>query len=134
MTMQTITVELLDGQALPKLQQMERQNLLRLVSSNASEQNPAAHFEALFQQWKKETLFSSSGTEITEHPAYQGIIAMGPPVVPFILIKLREDPQHLFYALFKITGENPVQPKHVGMLTKMKEDWLEWGANKGYLS
>ncbi len=59
---------------------------------------------------------------------------MGQPIVPFILIKLREDPQHLFYALFKITGENPVQPKNVGKLTKMKEDWLDWGATKGFLS
>ncbi|MBK9017168.1 MAG: hypothetical protein IPM82_25645 [Saprospiraceae bacterium] len=69
--MQTITVELLDGQAMPKLQQMERQNLLRFVPSNPSELNPSARFEALFQLWKKETLFSSSGTEITNHPAYQ---------------------------------------------------------------
>ena len=130
--MQTITIELLDGKALPKLQQLEREKLLRLMPD--TEKQLAERFEALFQQWKKETLLSSSGFEITNHPAYQAIIDLGPSVVPFILIKLQEDPQHLFYALFKITGENPVNPKHIGMLTKMKEDWLEWGASKGYLS
>jgi hypothetical protein len=130
--MQTITIELLDGKALPKLQQLEREKLLRLMPDTGKQL--AERFEALFQQWKKETLLSSSGSEITNHPAYQAIIDLGPSVVPFILIKLQEDPQHLFYALFKITGENPVNPKHIGMLTKMKEDWLEWGASKGYLS
>ncbi len=132
--MQTVTVELLDGQALDKLQQMERQKLLRFVPMNPSDKQLASRFEVLFQQWKRETLLSSSGTEITNHPAYQGIIEMGPSVVPFILIKLKEDPQHLFYALFKITGENPVKPSHVGKLTKMKEDWLKWGASKGFIS
>jgi hypothetical protein len=132
--MQTITVELLDGQALPKLQQLERQKLLRLLPKGIVGKQLADRFEALFQQWKQETLFSSSGSEITNHPAYQSIIELGPSVVPFVLIKLQEDPQHLFYALFKITDENPVKPNHVGMLTKMKEDWLEWGATKGYLS
>lgn len=134
MTMQTITIELLDGQALPKLQQLERQKLLRFLPQGTGGRNLADRFEALFQEWKKETLLSSSGTEITNHPAYQGIIELGASVVPFILIKLQEDPQHLFYALFKITGENPVKPSHVGMLTKMKEDWLAWGASKGFLS
>ncbi|MBK8565570.1 MAG: hypothetical protein IPN76_20045 [Saprospiraceae bacterium] len=132
--MQTITVELLDGQALPMLKQLEREKLLRLLPQGNAVKQVADRFELLFQQWKQETLFSSSGSEITNHPAYQAIIELGPSVVPFILIKLQEDPQHLFYALFKITGENPVKPKHVGMLSKMKEDWLEWGATKGYLS
>jgi hypothetical protein len=129
--MQTLTVELLDGQAMPKLQQMERQKLLPLLPQGTAGKQVADRFEVLFQQWKQETLFSSSGSEITNHPAYQAIIELGPSVVPFILIKLQEDPQQLFYALFKITGENPVKPKHVGMLSKMKEDWLEWGAIQG---
>ena len=132
--MQTVTVELLDGQALPKLQQLERQKLLRLLPHDTGGKHVADRFELLFQQWKQETLLSSSGSEITNHPAYLAIIELGPSVVPFILIKLQEDPQHLFYALFKITGEYPVKPKHLGMLTKMKEDWLEWGAVQGYLS
>jgi len=130
--MQTITVDLLDGKALPKLQQLEREKLLHLMPDAGKQL--AERFEALFQQWRNETLLSSSGSEITNHPAYRVIIELGPSVVPFILIKLQEDPQHLFYALFKITGENPVKPKHIGMLTKMKEDWLEWGAIKGCLA
>jgi hypothetical protein len=90
-------------------------------------------FEVLFQRWKKETALLSSGTAIVGHPAYQEVIEMGDAVVPFILIKLQEDPQHLFYALYKITGENPVPKAHAGDLDSMTADWLDWGRQKGYL-
>jgi hypothetical protein len=96
--------------------------------------NLASHFENLFQKWKSETLLSSSGSEILEHPAYHHIIELGEAIVPFILIKLKEDPHHLFYALFKITGENPIQSNHVGNLSQMAGDWINWGLRKGYLN
>lgn len=99
-----------------------------------SEAPLSERFESLFQNWKSETALLSSGTAIVSHPAYQQIIEMGDAVVPFILIKLREDPQHLFYALFKITGENPVPKSHVGDFQKMTADWLDWGKQQGYLS
>jgi hypothetical protein len=83
-----------------------------------SNQSLGERFEQLFQQWKKETLMTSNGDEIIGHPAYRKIIALGKQVVPFILIKLQEDPQHLFHALFKITGENPIHPSHAGQLAK----------------
>ncbi len=132
--MQTITVQVLNDQAMPMLRQMERDKVVKLVHPLKSTQRLAKQFETLFQQWKKETLLLSDGYKITEHPAYRQIIALGEAVVPFILIKLREDPQHIFYALFKITGENPIKPEHVGKLSKMAEDWLNWGTEKGYTS
>ncbi len=94
----------------------------------------ANQFESLFQEWKAETALLSSGTAIVTHPAYQKIIQMGEAAVPFILIKLLEDPQHLFYALYKITGENPVLKQHAGNLTDMTADWMNWGKQKGYLN
>ncbi len=90
-------------------------------------------FEAMFRQWKSETALLSSGTAIVTHPAYQEIIQLGEEVLPFILIKLREDPSHLFYALYLITGENPVPKEHVGKLPLMTADWLAWGEKQGYL-
>ena len=94
----------------------------------------ADRFEAAYQQWKSETALLSSGTALVTHPAYLEIMEMGDAVVPFILIKLLEDPHHLFYALFKITGENPVPKKHAGNLPQMTADWLDWGKRQGYLS
>lgn len=96
--------------------------------------NLASRFANLFQNWKSETLLSSNGREIVEHPSYDRIIELGEQVVPFILIKLKEDPHHLFYALYKITGENPVQSNNIGDLNKMAADWIDWGIHKGYLS
>ena len=128
---------MLDDHALTVLRQLEQQNLLRLVlpkKKASKKQDLANRFEALFQQWKKETALFSSGSAITNHPAYQSIIEMGQFVVPFILIKLQEDPQHLFYALYKITGENPVPKAHAGYLDLMAKDWIEWGSQKGYVN
>ncbi|MCC6727212.1 MAG: hypothetical protein IT258_22095 [Saprospiraceae bacterium] len=126
--------------------------LLEKIKSQFSGSNPAAkveisvklldpeskattneRFEQFFSTWKTETALLSSGTAMVNHPAYQQIIGMGDAVIPFILIKLREDPQHLFYALFKITGENPVPAAHAGDLPKMTADWLAWGKSKGYI-
>ena len=35
-------------------------------------------------------------------------------------------------ALKKITGKNPVNPEHYGIITKMKEDWIAWAKNNNY--
>lgn len=100
----------------------------------APAESPGARFEKLFAQWKSEAGFQSDGVALTSHKAYKSIINMGEAAVPFILMKLETDPQHLFYALFKITGENPVPLKHAGDLEKMTADWLNWGQKKGFLS
>lgn len=91
-------------------------------------------FEELFQTWKSETALLSSASAIINHPAYQKIIKMGDTVLPFIFIKLQNDPQHIFYALYQITGENPVPLAHAGNFKKMTTDWLSWAAQKGYIN
>ncbi len=92
----------------------------------------STRFEALYAIWKKETLLSSDGDEITGHPAYRQMIALGRPAVPFMLTKLKEDPHFLFDALTAITGEDPVRDDHAGRLKKMAEDWLNWGRQQGF--
>lgn len=69
----------------------------------------------------------SSTTAITEHPAYQEIIRMGPPVVPLILGELASGTGHWFHALHLLTGENPVPPEDAGNMEKMRQEWLAWG-------
>ena len=91
-------------------------------------------FEKLFQKWKSETALLSSATAIIAHPAYRQIMDMGEVALPFMLIKLQQDPQHLFYALYQITGENPVPYEHAGDFEKMTTDWLNWGSKKGYIN
>jgi hypothetical protein len=96
-----------------------------------SEKDLADRFQALLKTWKHETAFSSSTTQRAMHPAYQGIIGLGPRVVPLMLDELKRDPCDLFWALKAITGEDPVPPEDRGRFDKMTDAWLRWGREKG---
>jgi hypothetical protein len=87
----------------------------------------AERFRELAEQWKEETSFLSSSTAIVNHPAYQAVIALGPPVVPFLLRELEAEPYHWFEALHAITGEDPVRPEDWGHIGAMAAAWLAWG-------
>ncbi len=122
------------------LDSAEVQSFIHFLEKNSTVQHSSKkvnirdQFEQLFQTWKSETALFSSASAIISHQAYQKIIKMGEQVLPFMLIKLQNDPQHLFYALFQITGENPVPLAHAGNLKEMTADWLNWGIQKGYIS
>ncbi|MBD2326242.1 hypothetical protein [Alkalinema sp. FACHB-956] len=91
-----------------------------------------AQFLELAEQWRQETGMFSVVSQIVIHPAYQRIIGMGQPVVPLLLRDLEQEPDHWFWALQAITGENPVKQEHRGNLQQMAIDWLEWGKAYGY--
>ena len=86
----------------------------------------------LVQQWRAETEFSSSLTEMAAHPAYQRIIGMGRLALPMIFRELAAEPGHWFWALKAITGCDPVPPSHRGNIELMAADWLTWGKSRGY--
>jgi len=83
-------------------------------------------FDELADIWETETRCLSSATQIVLHPAYQQIIGMGPAVLPLILRRLRDSPQHWFWALRAITGEDPIEPQDVGKVSAMTDAWLHW--------
>jgi hypothetical protein len=93
----------------------------------------ARRFERLAAEWKSATKVLSSITSKAMHPAYQQIIGMGPEVLPLILARLEEAPDHWFWALKAISGEDPVPPEGRGKIEEMRQAWLEWGRKKGYL-
>ena len=65
-------------------------------------------------------------------PAYQQIIGLGREALPLILRELEAGRvDHWFWALFAITGENPVTPAHEGRLDEMALDWLSWARRTG---
>lgn len=88
-------------------------------------------FQELSRQWKEATLVTSSITEMATHPAYQQIIGMGQDALPFILAELRCQPDHWFWALRAITGEDPVPDGDRGKLERIAQAWLEWGRRRG---
>ncbi|MCI1267914.1 MAG: hypothetical protein LKG19_15165 [Saprospiraceae bacterium] len=83
-------------------------------------------FELYSSLWKKETMFSSSSSEITNNAAYRSIIGLGTDIIPFIIHDLQQSENHWFYALEQLTGENPISNDHIGVIKLMKSDWLNW--------
>jgi hypothetical protein len=95
--------------------------------------SPKQRFDKLVEQWRDETEFCSSITDICAHEAYQQIIGLGDAALPLIFEELRRGPDHWFYALSAITGVEVVPKDHRGNLEAMRQDWLTWGREKGYL-
>jgi hypothetical protein len=93
-------------------------------------------FQKLVKEWNVECGTTSSPIEMATCPAYQKILAMGKPAVRFILRQLEsegDDPDHWFWALNKLTGEDPVAPEDRGNLRKMSAAWLQWGRNNRHV-
>jgi len=84
--------------------------------------------------WKKEVAYISSSTIRHKNEHYQAIIKLGEAVIPFILRELKKGPSDWFFALYKITGEDPVSKEDMGNFRKMSDHWLDWGRRRGYLS
>src|SRR6266540_3625363 len=81
-------------------------------------------FRRLAAVWLTETAYVSSTTDMVAHPAFQEIVAMGPPVVPLLLRELERGTGHWHRALGRITGVSPVPPEGRGNIAQVKEAWL----------
>jgi hypothetical protein len=92
--------------------------------------SPKAKFQKLAAQWREETALFSSSMEICTHPTYQQIIGMGPLALPFIFADLQVSPEHWFWALNAITGEDPITGSDRGDLQKMTDTWLRWAKQR----
>jgi hypothetical protein len=87
-------------------------------------------FNALADEWEKETSSTSSVTAITSHQKYREIIKLGWDIVPSLLIDLQENQRFWFTALYEITGIRPFDPSDAGNSKRMTEAWVKWGQNK----
>ncbi|WP_461255462.1 hypothetical protein [Treponema sp. R80B11-R83G3] len=85
-------------------------------------------FEELYTQWRAQTKFDSFIGNSTDSN-HEKIIQLGNDAVPFIINKLRTENAHLFIALNKITGKNPVKKENRGNVRKMAKDWIHWDDN-----
>ncbi len=100
--------------------------------SNEPDVETKSRFAGLVNQWKEGRGVTSSLTAMIVHPAYQQIIGMGEKVVPLLLTELKSEPDHWFWALKAITGQDPVPEESRGRLAEMAKAWLEWGRSQGY--
>jgi hypothetical protein len=104
-----------------------------MTSAVTPETTITAQFAVLASRWKAETELLSSTRAMTDHPAYQEIIALGPVVLPLLLRDLERESAHWFEALQAITGEDPVPREHWGDIKAMGADWLTWARKRGLL-
>jgi hypothetical protein len=88
-------------------------------------------FLELAGQWRRETINVSSVHQLVLHPAYQRIVALGRPVLPSLLVQLRDQPDQWFYALTAITGEDPTQGAE--SFDEAVAAWLAWGRERQLL-
>ena len=92
----------------------------------------ARAFHELAERWRADTEALSSVQQTVTNHAYQRIIGLGPAVVPLLLEELRREPDHWFWALSAITGENPVRPGST--FDEAVAAWLEWGRARGLIA
>ena len=90
-------------------------------------------FKELVSQWREETAFISSTSEIVSKFSYYCIIALGKDAIPLILRELKENGGHWFLALQALTGENPVKPGDIGRMRVMAQAWLDWGQRRNLI-
>ena len=100
-------------------------------SNQEAELSIERRFHQLAAEWKAATAFTSSGSEILLHPAYQRIIGMGKEAVKLIVAELRREPDHWFWALKAITGDDPVAAGDRGKIDRMTASWLNWAEQRG---
>lgn len=96
------------------------------------ERRMRSRFLALAAVWKAERGVTSSITEMVMHPAYQEIVGMGPDALPLIIEELGKKPDHWFWALRAITGEDPVPAGSRGNVDEMAQAWVEWAQKDGH--
>ena len=99
-------------------------------SLKAQSERLRPEFEALSEQWQRETRHLSQIAKKVLHPAYFRIIGMGEPVIPLLLEALRDRPAHWFTALKATANFDPVTAGSNPSATR--EAWIKWGKSKGY--
>jgi hypothetical protein len=93
----------------------------------------AQKVEDLATTWREERGPSSSYTDLVLSPAYQRIIGLGPKAVPALLVELAIRPDHWFWALYVLTGVDPIPDDAAGDFRAMREAWIRWGEEQGLL-
>lgn len=88
-------------------------------TASEKEQERSARFGRLAAKWKEERQFLSSSTQMAMCPSYQQIFGMGRDALPLIFHELANEPDHWFWALKSITGEDPVPAEQRGIIRAM---------------
>ena len=90
-----------------------------------------SRFRYLFDVWDKETFFCSFPHQIYSHSAYEELVSLGEPAIPYMLGELQRGVPKIVTALRAVSGESLVGG--LGLTTEeVMAAWLAWGEAKGY--
>jgi hypothetical protein len=89
-------------------------------------------FNRYVELWRSERKSWCDVSQMVMNPAYQRIIGMGKRVLPLIFRELERKPDHWFWALYVLTGADPVPKDSQGKLKEMAKIWIDWGKEQGY--
>jgi hypothetical protein len=97
-------------------------------------------FRNLMDEWQKNRAsWRSFSGDLMRDPSYARIIGHGQAFLKFILWELYMEVNtgspilDWFYALWAITGQNPVPATAQGNVRKAAEAWIEWGKREGLI-
>ena len=87
-------------------------------------------FSELRDEWQRDCRTSATSRRIALHPAYQRIIGLGLEALPLIFAEMRQQPDHWFWALTAIVGEDiAAGAEDIETATTA---WLNWAKSHGY--
>ena len=92
-------------------------------------------FERLTDSWIEETWMHSSTSTIMNNNNCKQLIGLGESILPLIFEKYKNNLSMMWDGLlYEILGEAPDIPeKHWGKVFVIREYWIEWGKEKGYI-
>jgi hypothetical protein len=98
-----------------------------------SDEQIRSRFVTLRDKWKRESRYLSNTAQMAMLWPYQQVIGIGMDAVPLILAELEREPDHWFWALEAITGENPVSADALGDVEASAQAWIDWGRQQGLI-
>jgi len=87
-------------------------------------------FVALRSKWLDETKYFSDSDLIYSNRNYRKIIELGSDVISLLIEDLEAEEVDWFCALVSLTGIDPTPIEHRGNIPAMRNDWINWAANK----
>ena len=89
-------------------------------------------FRRLFDVWDRDTFIHSCPDEIYGHWAYEQILGLGEPAVPYMLGEIQRGNSKLMVALDSMFGGSPVRiPEPT--TEEVMSAWMDWGEATGYV-
>ena len=95
--------------------------------------NTAEVFEIHTKEWDKHcqsVLFSSNMKDYLDHPAYQKLVQLGYPAIPFIIARYKIDNLPWGFVLQAITGIEIIANPDAFSPAQVKASWIKWWEDK----